>query len=385
MPPFPEPPGVPARAPRWRAPLAVVVVALVLLGGAWWARPTTAPEPPPAAGPPASAPAAPQERPPSGTVSPDPVPSPSAEVAALAEEAFLSEEGRELFFRAEPEILAAAEFVGRCDGPTLRVRTGAVGCFTGSRIIVYAPADARLRGFVVETVAHETLHAAWEVLDRGVQQELTALLEAELAQVPADRTIHEQLAASVGERPQSRPTELFAYVGTQVWRDGGLAAPLEEAYARFVTDRAALVAVHTGWRGMLDAMRADAEAAQNALLDRRTAHAQRRAQHAADTAAVASYRQAYEAKAAEVAAMPPQEQERLQLSWTWWDGTDLPMAPAADTLGAAARLLARDDDALAGRSAELADEEAALAAEQDRVDALVADFRALTAQLDPTT
>lgn len=389
----PLPPAPPPRRPRWRTPVAVGVVGLVLLGGAWWARPT-APEPPPVLAPQAEVPGAPAppapEAPaqPGEPVAPAPVGAPSADAAALADEAYLSAEGRELFFRAQPELLRAAEFSGRCErgtaGTSLRVRTDAVGCFTGSRIIVYVPADARLRGSVVETVAHETLHAAWEVLAPDVRRELTALLEAEVALVPVDRPLHEQLAGSVGDRPEVRPTELFAYIGTQVWREGGLAPRLEEVYARFVTDRAALVAVHTGWRGMLDTMRSDAEAAQRALVDRQQAHAQQRAQQDAEVAAVAHYRQAYEQQVAELAAMPAEERDRLQLSWTWWDGTDLPMAPAEQTLATAAQLLARDDGALASRAAALAAEQAALAGEQARIDALIADFRTLNAQLVPT-
>lgn len=38
---------------------------------------------------------------------------------------------------------------------------------------------------------------------------------------------------------------LFAYVGTQIGREGGLEPQLEEVYARFISDRSALVAVHT--------------------------------------------------------------------------------------------------------------------------------------------
>lgn len=383
-------PPAPPRRPRWRAPVAVGVVALVLLGGAWWARPTTTPDPPAILAPQAELPVRPVPQPvapapPREPLAPAPVEPPSTEVAALADAAYLSGEGRELLYRARPELLGADDFAGRCDvGTALRARTDAVGCFTGSRIIVYVPADARLRGSVVETVAHETLHAAWGVIAPGVRQELTTLLEAELAGVPAGRPLHQQLAGSVGDRPENRPTELFAYIGTQVWRDGGLAPRLEEVYARFVTDRAALVAVHTGWRGMLDTMRSEVETARRTLAESRQAHAQLRVQHEAETAAVTQYRQAYEQQVAEVAAMPAEQRDRLQLSWTWWDGTDLPMAPAQQTLATAAQLLSRDDGDLASRAAELAADETALAGEQARVDALAADFRALAAQVVPS-
>lgn len=388
----PTPPPAPTDVRRRRRPAALPwlagVVVAVVAGVAWWSTDPFAPPPTPAPSPPAAATPAPglSVEPAAPDPGPEPEP-PSADVVALADEAFLSDAGRELFFGARPEVLGADEFAGRCARhAALVLPTGAVGCYRHGptpSIVVYAPADPRLRGAVVETVAHETLHAAWETLDAHERADLTVLLEAELAALPADARIHEQVAGSVGDRPEARATELFAYVGTQVWRDGGLDAGLEEVYARFVADRAALVAVHTGWRGMLEGMRADIEAAQRAVAERHQTVAQDRARFEGDSASVAFYRQSYEEKVAEVASMAPDERERLQLSWTWWDGTDLPMAPADQTLATAAGLLARDDDALAARAATLATEEAAVADERARVEALITDYEGLNAQLVP--
>lgn len=315
---------------------------------------------------------------------------PTAEVVALADEAHLSDEGRDVFYATSPELLDAAAFAGRCtEGhASTAVRAGgAVGCYlpsTGS-IVLYQPADARLRGFVVETAAHEMLHAAWERLTDGERTDLEPLLESEVALLAADDPIHEQLTGSVGDHPENRPTELFAYVGTQVWRDGGLAPELEATYSRFIADRAALVAVHDGWQGTLDQLSADLEAASQALTDQEYANATARAQLQAETAAVDSYRDAYLEKQAEVSALPADERARLRLSWVWWDGTELSMQPADDTLAAAADLLARDDAAMAARAAELDTADAAAAAERTRVEGLVTDLRALQAQLDPAT
>ena len=89
------------------------------------------------------------------------------------------------------------------------------------------------------------------------------------------------------------------------------------------------------------------------------------------------------AKVAEVAAMPAATRKGLQLSWTWWDGSTLPMAPAQQTLSAAAALLARDHAALSQRAAATAAAEAAAAAERVRVQGLIDDLNALQAQLDP--
>ncbi|SFA96650.1 hypothetical protein [Cellulomonas marina] len=322
------------------------------------------------------------------------VPAPSAEVAALADEAHLSTEGRELFVAARPELLDAATFVGRRSdgtgtdpGADPGAPSGvAVGCYqrgAQDSIVLYRPADERLRGSVVETAAHETLHAGWERLGDEERARLVPLLEAALAAVPAEDRLHAQLAGSVGDRPESRPTELFAYLGMQAWREGGLDPALEAAWGRFVEDRAALVGVHAAWRGALDATAAEIRSASDALVAREGADAQARALYERDAASRDVYREAWTAKSAEVAAMGAAERDGLLLSWTWWDGTELPMAPAEDTLATAADLLARDDAALPPRLAALEAAEAATAAERARVEALAADLTALQVQLDP--
>jgi len=83
--------------------------------------------------------------------------------------------------------------------------------------------------------------------------------------------------------------------------------------------------------------------------------------------------------------MSPAGRSRLRLSWVWWDGTDLPMAPAEQTLATAADLLARDDAQLAARDAALTAQEASAATERTRIDALVADLNGLQHQLNPSS
>ncbi|WP_456819435.1 hypothetical protein [Cellulomonas sp. URHB0016] len=343
-----QPPPTPARTRRRSVAPTVAVVVAVALGCTWWLNDGTPRLPGALVNAVGSMTGV--EVPPALRQ----VPPPTAEVVALADEAHLSDEGRELLYGARPELLDAAGFVGRCEETHAAGRLrgdGAVGCYQpgDDTIVAYVPADPRLRGFVVETVAHETLHAAWTRLTAAEQAEVTPLLEAEVAALDAGAPLHEQLAGSVGDHPETRPTELFAYVGTQVWRDGGLSPRLEAVYARFVADRAALVAVHTGFLATLDAMRAEIEAAYAAVVASEEANATARAQYDADAGALEYYRSEYQAKVAEVAAMSPDRRQRLELSWQWWDGTDMPMAPADETLGLAADLLARDDVELPAR------------------------------------
>lgn len=321
------------------------------------------------------------------------VPDPTPEVAALAGEMFLTERGRDLLYSSRPELLDLAQFAGRCDraGSGASGAGAAVGCYhretggleVGGRIVVYVPADPRARGFVVETAAHELLHAAWNELTPDEQAAATTALAAEVAALDPTDDLHDQLAASVGEDPANRPTEMFAYIGTQVWGVDGLDPRLEALYGRYVADRAALVAVHTTFSAQLDAMAAEVTAAQQALAQRQYDHSLATAQLDADTRTLAQYRATIEAEEARLAALPASQRSRALLSWTWRDGTPLPEAPAEELLADARALLARDEAELATRGAALEPVPAELAAEQARVDALRADLEALYAQLDP--
>lgn len=217
----------------------------------------------------------------------------------------------------------------------------------------------------------------------GERDRLLPLLVAAVAPFAPDSTLQKELAGSVGSHPQNRPTEMFAYFGTLVAPAGGADLALEALYGRFIADRAALVAVNTADVALLDGMSAAIQEASEALAMSETKNARDRAQQAADAASVAFYQRAYDAKVAEVAAMPAAARKGLELSWTWWDGTTLPMAPAEQTLSAAAALLARDQAALSQRATAAGTAQAAAAKERVRIRWLVDDLNGLQAQLDP--
>lgn len=323
------------------------------------------------------------------------VPDPTPEVEELADEMFLTDEGRDLLYMAQPELLGAEEFAGRCDrgdSGAAGETGGAVGCYhssaggiqAGGRIVIYTPEDERLRPFVVETAAHEMLHAAWNELSDADRDTATRTLSTVLSGVDADDDIHEQIAGSVAGQAANRPTELFAYIGTQVWREGGLDPALEALYARFVSDREALVAVHTEFESMLDTMTTDLTTAQQALAQRQYDQGVARAKLEADTANLAQYRSTIEQEEARLASLSASERSRALLAWTWRDGTPLPEAPAAELLAKARDLLARDEAELTARGEAITAGDAEVAAETARVEELRADLEGLFDQLDPT-
>ncbi|MFE6255335.1 hypothetical protein [Agromyces sp. NPDC057865] len=182
---------------------------------------------------------------------------PDDEIAALADEAFLTAEGREIFFDARPRFRDEDEVSQACDQrasePDESDGGTTVGCYSGYDVIsIFKPDDARLRPMMVTTAAHELLHAVYARLDPAERDEVDALVEAEIVRVPADDVVHGQIAASVGDRSESRANELFAYLGSQVELDGGFAPELEAYYARYFTDRDALVDVFITFESALD-------------------------------------------------------------------------------------------------------------------------------------
>jgi len=81
--------------------------------------------------------------------------------------------------------------------------------------------------------------------------------------------------------------------------------------------------------------------------------------------------------------MPDDQRNTLRLSWAWWDGTELPVAPAEQTLALAGDLLARDHADLAAHEAALHNAEEMAAAERARIEAILADLQALESQVVP--
>ncbi len=328
-----------------------------------------------------------------GPVGVGPAPRPAAEVAALADDMFLTAAGRDLLYRSRPQLLGAAEFTGACPGASMSDAGGWMGiaCYRSvtrgpyvtASIVVHRPADPRLHGLVVTMTAHELLHGAWQALTPDERDDAGAVLERVVAGIDPADDIHAQIAGSVRTAPESRTSELFAYVGTQVWQPGGLDPRLEALYARTIRDREALVGVHAAHLQEVDRTIAEAFTAQDTLSARRTA-ADAEQQHLdAATEAVARSRTRLEQEDGRLATMPAHERARWRLSWTWHDGTTLPAAPAEQTLAEVRARLDRDEAELAARAERLRAERQALVTEEERVAALVADAQAMVAVVAP--
>ncbi|WP_164861893.1 hypothetical protein, partial [Microbacterium sp. CPCC 204701] len=208
-------------------------------------------------------------------------PEPAADLIAIADKTFLTDVGRATLYAARPRVADLDEIARACNSG--EDEAPPMGCYNSlSGITVYQPADPRVADTAVTTLAHELLHAAYEGLGAAEIPGIHEMLHAEIARVPPEDPVHAQIQASIGAHDENRETELFAYLGSQVMPDGGFAPELEAVYARYFTDRSALVAVHGQVTGAVEATLAEAVAARDALAAAEAANAAERAQLDAD-------------------------------------------------------------------------------------------------------
>lgn len=179
------------------------------------------------------------------------------DVLALADAAYMTDEGRSVFYGTRPQIVDRSVVAEQCrrTGNDDRDAHGDLrigGCYVGNgfgdgSIYIAEPQDPRLYGSLVTTAAHEMLHAAWEVIGVHEQVELGPILEGEHAALDPTHPIHEQIAWSLGDDAGAgRGSEIFASLGAAVWHAGGFDPRLEEVYSRFISDRPGLVASSSG-------------------------------------------------------------------------------------------------------------------------------------------
>jgi hypothetical protein len=297
---------------------------------------------------------------------------PEAEVVAVADKSFLTEEGRRLLYASRPLIADRTEIAEQCQG----VGSGegsTLGCYHPlAGIVVYQPADERIADAAVTTLAHELLHAAYDRLGDGERFDVDEMLEAEIARVPAEDPVHQQIEWSVGEHESSRETELFAYLGSQVLPEGGFAPELEAVYARWIADRAALVGVNVRVQSLMQGVLAEVEGASAQLAADEAANAAEHEQLQADRTAHESARALYNADADRYNALPEEERGRWMATWTTASGETV-SRPLGDSLAMRLDELESYRIELDERTAALAAAEASVVERRPQVAAQLAD------------
>ncbi|MGC5075676.1 hypothetical protein [Agrococcus sp. DT81.2] len=273
------------------------------------------------------------------------LPLPDAEAVALADRMFLTADSRTMFYETQPTLADAEEIETACadarDADADDRFTG--GCFIGTRhrdadrIFIFRPGDERLVESMVTVAAHELLHAAYARLSTLERATVDDLVAEAAARVPADDPVHEQIEWSTRGDATQRATEQFAYLGSQVALPSGFPAQLEDVYARFFTDRTALVDTHRRAITVVQDTIAAADAAFASAAAQESQNAHDRAQLDADRRGYETALATYSTDVERFNAMPVEERSR-------WQATLQPAGAEPVTMSWEASLTYRHDE-----------------------------------------
>lgn len=152
---------------------------------------------------------------------------PSAKTVQLAIVAGLSDTGRTLLYRTNPQFASRAAIIKECDIERL-------GCLSreGQTFILDDPAKPAQ---TIVTGAHEMLHLAYRRLTQSQKAELTPLLDQAIAAHALD--INTELRSET--TPEDRRDEAHSLLGTE-YKD--LSPELEKYYSIYFTDRSKVLA-----------------------------------------------------------------------------------------------------------------------------------------------
>lgn len=175
---------------------------------------------------------------------------PTAEIAGFADRTKMTDKGKAIFYFAQPMLADKASFNVQCQ--TLRGDLE-IGCFRNWRIFVLRITNPELAPVMDETAAHEMLHAAFARLSGKEKERITQLVEKQ-ATLLNDQALEDLLKKYEITEPGQRANELHSFLGTQF---PSLLPELEKYYARYFTDRAAVVAAHQAYELAFDRRKTD--------------------------------------------------------------------------------------------------------------------------------
>jgi len=164
---------------------------------------------------------------------------PPPDVADLMATTTMTEAARGIFLSTNPVIADPESFARTCGegnqaASAADARTHTRGCFVAGRIHLLAPDRAETRELIYVIAAHELLHAAYALL--GPQERRR--VDAELAAARAGNELLEERLQPYGSTPTLN-NEMHSILGSEF---GGLSPALEAHYARYFSNRAAIVA-----------------------------------------------------------------------------------------------------------------------------------------------
>lgn len=178
---------------------------------------------------------------------------PPAEIEQLAAQSTMTERGRNLFYRTNPQINYNRQTLAqncRIDDET----TIELGCYlTNDQIYLLDIDQPELKPQMAVTSAHEMLHAAYERLSSSERRRINTMLKQAANQLN-DPKLEERLKDYGQLEPGEEDNELHSILGTEF---GQLTPELEAHYAQFLSNRAQVVAFSDEFDRTFDGLRAE--------------------------------------------------------------------------------------------------------------------------------
>jgi hypothetical protein len=165
---------------------------------------------------------------------------PPAQVQQLAAQADMTQTGRNVFYRAAPQIVTQrSEMVSHCSLSDNQVAE--LGCYTSNEhIYLLSITEPALSNEMIVTVAYEMLHPVYEHMSASQRKTIDAEMEAIVPQI-TDQSILGQMHIYAQTEPGARDEELYSILGTEY---PDISPALAANYAQYLGNRDQLVAYH---------------------------------------------------------------------------------------------------------------------------------------------
>jgi len=202
---------------------------------------------------------------------------PNTDITGVDSRINLTTRGQQIFYATTPIIEDRDAFNTDCESVE---RTAAIlGCYVRDRIYLYNIQGSELDGALEVTATHEMLHAAYARLNIFEQASVNKMINAEYAKIKDEPDIKQEMQYYAQAEPGEEINELHSIIGTTI-KD--LPADLEQYYARYFTNRAAIVAMNVKYTAVFDEVNQQALTLQDQITNEAAAIKQASTQYNAD-------------------------------------------------------------------------------------------------------
>lgn len=217
---------------------------------------------------------------------------PNSDIANVDSRIGLTARGQQIFYATTPAIEARDAFNNDCGSVE---RTAAIlGCYVRDRIYLYNIQGQELDGALEVTAAHEMLHAAYARLNIFEQASVNKMITAEYEKIKDNPDIKQEMQYYAQAEPGEEINELHSIIGTTI-KD--LPVELEQYYARYFSDRSAIVAMNIKYTAVFDEVNQQASALQAKITGEAAAIQQASDQYNADLSQLNSDIQSFNERA----------------------------------------------------------------------------------------